>query len=125
MSHNVQPLQRVPRGNECEGGDDHFPGQPKGPDGDLQADGCIARRYAILDSDKFRNPPFEFLNKHTVIGQPSPRQRAIDSFLQMASISDIGLPTWSCSGKAGWPPKIARSVPVFFPDRVLQPLEVF
>src|SRR5260370_7349478 len=69
----IQPLERMSRGDERKGRHDPFPAEAKSPDRDLQAYVAIAGRYTMFHSHQLSYPLLHPFTPCTLLShQPSP-----------------------------------------------------
>src|SRR5208337_2218651 len=72
--------------------DDHLALQFCSPDGNLERHGAIARGDAVLDAQEASQPPLEFLNQWTVVGQPSAIDNLVQQFYEALAPAKVGTP---------------------------------
>src|SRR5215213_9293216 len=84
------PLEGVCRGDERPGRNDDLTGETGGLYCDLQRYCGVARGYAVLDTEQFRELSLELLHVGTVVGQPPAIQRTADAFKQAFGTTDVG-----------------------------------
>ena len=98
------------RSDECHRWDDDFAGQPKGSDGDLKAHRAITHSYIMSNPNTFGNARLEFPDERPIICEPLFFQNLTNASKEPFSIPNIRRPTWSFSGNARAPPKMAKSL---------------
>ena len=91
------PVERVRRGDEGPGGNDHLAFESQRADGDLQRDRAVAHRDAVLDAEVFGDALLELLHHGAVVGQPLVVQDLVDPLQECLTRSPMfGRPT--CRG---------------------------
>ena len=102
---NALPLQRVRSGYEREGWDNGFVSEPARPSCDLQCDGPVAHRNAMLDPHEVGNRLLEELNEFAIVRQPSTRKDVAHTIIKATASRDVRVADVKLAVECGTPAK--------------------
>ena len=77
-------------GNKREGRQNNLSCHIKCSDGNFKTDRCIAYGNTMLNPNQFRNLMLQFLNKRTVVRQPTSVEHVVDTREEVFAIGYVG-----------------------------------
>jgi hypothetical protein len=84
---DTKPLQRVRRGHEGQRRQDDVTRQSQGPDEHLKPHGGVGDGNAMPDAGMIADPPFEFLNILTIVGEPAAVEHIFNTRQQRPAVA--------------------------------------
>jgi hypothetical protein len=97
---NLLPLQGVRSRDKSERGNYHFPLQFERANGDLERNGRVAHRNAMLNTDNLGDSLFKLLNERTAVRQPMGVENSIHPFKQDCSSAYVRSSDMNFLGKS-------------------------